>query len=108
MLFPQPPIGGKTIVEGYHVVAGILQRLDEKAAHVVVIFGEENLRHRSARLADGKSGELHPISTIAGKHGVNPGTICRHDLGSRPRAMDNGPSRAAPGEAADSPPGFGK
>ena len=48
-LLAQPLIGGKPVVVGDHVVAGVLQRLDQKAPHVGVIFGKENLRHRPAR-----------------------------------------------------------
>ena len=40
-LLAQPLIGASAIVEGDDVVAGVLQRLHEEAAHVVVVFGQQ-------------------------------------------------------------------
>jgi hypothetical protein len=38
-------IGGLAVVVGRHGIARILQRLHEKAAHVVVVFREQDLGH---------------------------------------------------------------
>ncbi len=45
-LFAKPVVGGEAIVERGHVVAGVLQRLHEKAAHVVVVFGQQDTGHQ--------------------------------------------------------------
>ncbi len=41
-LLAQPVIGGEPVVEGGDGIAGILQRLGQEAAHVVVVFGQQD------------------------------------------------------------------
>ena len=43
----QAIIGAGAIVEGADLVAGFFQRLDQKPAHVIVVFSEENFRVHS-------------------------------------------------------------
>ena len=44
-LLAKTVVGGQAVVEGGHVETGVLQRLDEKATHVVVVFGQKDARH---------------------------------------------------------------
>ena len=47
-LLAKPVVGRKPVVERRHVVARVLQRLAEEAAHVVVVFREQDLTARHA------------------------------------------------------------
>ena len=80
-LLAQALIGGKAVVVGDDVKAGVLQRLDQKAPHVDVVFREQDFRHVTQPPAF--AGPLHSISRMPGKHGVKVA------LGKPYRAMDN-------------------
>ena len=67
-LLAQALIGGQAVVVRNHLESGILQRLDQKSAHIDVIFGKQDLGHdQPIRLAPAP---LHPISGRSGKHRV--------------------------------------
>ena len=43
--FPQPLIGRQAVIVGGHVKTGILQRLDQEAAHIGIVFSQQDFRH---------------------------------------------------------------
>ena len=44
-LLAQPLIGRQPVVIGGHVESGILQRFDQKAPHIGIVFSQKDFRH---------------------------------------------------------------
>jgi hypothetical protein len=71
-LFAQALIGAGAIVEVADGIAGLFKRLHEEAAHVVVVFGQQNSVHSHPPVTALATGPLKPIlivHPIIDKHG---------------------------------------